>query len=301
MADNNLSSGKAPIIIKKVYKKGHGGHHGGAWKIAYADFVTAMMAFFLLMWLISTVDKNKLRGVAEYFTPTVGLQGLSGIGLESGLYPQNKKGALSPQNSEVNKSLGAPKSGPADIEHDKKGLVSDSVNQEYISIMNNLEKAINGSSELNKFAENIVLQLTPEGLEIQVMDSYNRSVFKPNGSEIQPYMHKFLKAIGDIIKSIPNYISVEGHVYDVAGTENLNRWEVSISRANEIRKYFTNNLIKKDQIIRVIGKSDKEPFDLRNPSDPRNSRVVLLLLNPASIKNNLKPVPEDHDNDPNTK
>ena len=186
-----MSDDKRPIIIKKVKKGGHAAHHGGAWKIAYADFVTAMMAFFLLMWLLNSSTKEQLEGISEYFTPTVGVEG----------NPVKRPGELESQVS-VDK-------------HPIEGSVIASPQQE-IDAPNNIEQQnfSNALSELQKIisseaddelSKRILVDMTPEGLRIQIFDDENRPLFKPDTNELQEYTKKLIDNISMVIKVLPNF------------------------------------------------------------------------------------------------
>ncbi|NDB82423.1 MAG: motility protein MotB [Alphaproteobacteria bacterium] len=282
---NNQSSGsnspqneKKNIIIIKKIKKHHGGHHGGAWKVAYADFVTAMMAFFLLLWLISSVSQDKLQGISEYFLPETGLINTKGY---SG---DNKTAPSTSQRVQLNSGSSSQGSTGSEEKSDKESLVVDSDATKLVSVMNNLSKTMDGSSEMSNLSENVLIDRVPEGLRIQLVDSLNRSVFKPGSSEIEPYMAKFLYIVSDIIKTVPNYISISGHTSVEADPEikSQDQWTLSLQRSDTIRKFFEER-IKKDQVLRLIGRANTDPFDPNDPQSPKNSRIVIILLNTSSL------------------
>jgi len=267
-------SGKAPIIIKKIHK-GHAGHHGGMWKVAYADFVTAMMAFFLLMWLIGATPKENLQGIAKYFTPTVSRRQDKGLGFDGGADPNIQEGVYAPHSSSTSLIYGSPLNGPHMVQAELNRQIVDSEKRSFINIMNNIQKRI--STEI---ADNIVMDVTAEGLRIQVMDSDNRPMFKAGTDEMQPYMAKILTMLGDLLKSQPNYISICGHTAsfkDPAAAGDIDYWRLSVLRANKVRA-FLSNLIKPDQVVRLLGKADKEPFDVRDPYGAKNIRITITLL-----------------------
>lgn len=282
-----MAKDKQPII-KKI-KKIQGGHHGGAWKVAYADFVTAMMAFFLLLWLISVSDKATLQGIAQYFTPTESVSDKAGLGMEGGIDSNAKEGAGAPHISASSLIYGAPSQGQRTTEDKLKTNMTDKERKHFMSIMNDIEK----SSELQSFAENIVVDLTEEGLRIQILDSNNRPMFKPNSAELQPYMEKIINVIGKMISLQPNYISISGHTASVKNGQevNIDFWDISSSRANEVRKYMSNKIIDKNQVAKIIGKADKEPFDPKDPYGVKNMRIGITLLNQESLSNYQKSLP----------
>ncbi|MDX2050737.1 MAG: flagellar motor protein MotB [Rickettsiaceae bacterium] len=279
------------IIIKKV-KKHHDEHHGGAWKVAYADFVTAMMAFFLLMWLINTVSTDQLRGIAAYFMPEIGLEGSNGTGFDGHPYSSPTSRALDTQASKEALANGSAVNDYNDKREIYRERIIDSDAAKLISVMNNLEQNMDGSGEISKFKDNLIIEKTPEGIKIQIVDSLSRSVFKPGTAEVQPYMNKFLYIISELIKTVPNYISIEGHTakeYDNRAGQ-VDQWDLSIQRANVIRKFYQNR-IKPDQILRVEGHADTAPYDFKDLTSPKNSRIVIILLNTNTVGKLQSPVP----------
>jgi chemotaxis protein MotB len=277
------------VIIKKVKKIQGGGHHGGAWKVAYADFVTAMMAFFLLLWLISVSDKATLQGVAQYFTPTESISDKAGLGFDGGVNPNVEEGFAAPNAASSSLIYGSPSKGHRVDAARLPSNMSDVEKDHFISIMNNILQ----NAELQKYSENLHVDITNEGLRIQIMDSDNRPMFKPNTALLQPYMKKIITVIGKMIDSQPNYIAISGHTASVQDSETstIDFWNISAQRANEVRKFMTEKLIDQDQVVRIIGKSDKEPFDAKNPYDIKNMRVGITLLNNESVSAYHKSAP----------
>ncbi len=277
------------IIIKKIKKVQGGGHHGGAWKVAYADFVTAMMAFFLLLWLISVSDKATLQGVAQYFTPTESISDKAGLGFDGGADANIEKGTGAPNAASSSLIYGSPSKGHRVDSARMPSNMSDIERDHFISIMNSLQQ----SSELKSFADNIQIDITNEGLRIQIMDSDNRPMFKPNTADLQPYMEKIITIIAKMVSTQPNYISISGHTASVkAGSDTgIDFWNISADRANEVRKFMTQKLIDKGQVVKIIGLSDREPFDPKDPFGIKNIRVGITLLNEASITAYQKSVP----------
>ena len=269
------------IIIKKVKKVEEGGHHGGAWKVAYADFVTAMMAFFLLLWLISVSDKATLQGVAQYFTPTESISDKAGLGFDGGADANMEEGVGAPNAASSSLIYGSPSKGHRVDQARMPSNMSDVERDHFISIMNNIQQ----NTQLQKFSDNLHIDITNEGLRIQIMDSDNRPMFKPNTSELQPYMEKIINVIGKMIRNQPNYISISGHTARIKAGESsgVDFWTISSERANEVRKYMSKKLIDKGQVVKIVGKSDKEPFDPKDPYSVRNIRVGVTLLNKASV------------------
>jgi chemotaxis protein MotB len=283
MAKNNQ------IIIRKVKKIQGGGHHRGAWKVAYADFVTAMMAFFLLLWLISVSDKATLQGVAQYFTPTESISDKAGLGFDGGADANLEDGVGAPNAASSSLIYGSPSKGHRVDAARLPSNMSDVEKDHFIAIMNSIQQDV----QLKQFSDNLQMDITNEGLRIQIMDSDNRPMFKPNTSKLQPYMEKIIDVIGKMVSEQPNYISISGHTASVpAGvTNSIDFWKISSERSNEVRKYMTKRLIDKGQVVKIIGKADREPFDAKDPFSIRNIRVGITLLNNASVSVYNKSLP----------
>jgi chemotaxis protein MotB len=282
--------GGSTIIIKKIKKGGHG-HHGGAWKVAYADFVTAMMAFFLLLWLLSSVPSQKLKGLSEYFTPTVGLKDQMGIGFDGGEASDTEGNAKKTGQEAI--VYGAPSKGAI-------VKLPDSANQDKIdeknftAIKNDLYKAVHENPELKEFKENILIDQTPEGLRIQILDDEKRPLFIPGTSVLQPYTKDILRVISKFIKYLPNYISINGHTNSLPFKSEgiVDNWELSSSRANSARRFLIEGLIDPEQIGRIVGKGDQEPIDVENPGSVRNMRISLIILRNLIVPYQKQSAPE---------
>jgi chemotaxis protein MotB len=282
-----------PIIIKKIKKGGHGGHHGGAWKVAYADFVTAMMAFFLLLWLLSSVPQEKLKSLAEFFTPTIGIRDQMGIGFEGGSAPNAPKGVK--DNAKIAPAIvfGAPSPGPiVKVPDSIKNPVVEQDTKNFTSMQHDLYKAINENPELKEFSESIIIDQTPEGLRIQLLDQDKRPMFLPGTSTLQPYTKKILEIVAKFIRYLPNYISIDGHTAKDHNPGTYDNWELSSQRANSARKFLVDGNIDPEQILRIVGKSDQEPFDVKDPYAPRNMRMGIILLRNSILPYQKQIAPE---------
>lgn len=260
------------------------------WKIAYADFVTAMMAFFLLLWLLSVSSQETLKGVAEYFTAAKSISDKAGLGLEGGADANIEDGIGAPHSASSSLLYGSPSRGRRIDQARRQSMMSGLEKEHFLSMIKHLQQ----SAELKDFARNINLDLTKEGLQIQIMDSEDRAMFKPNTYELQPYMRKILTIIGDLIKNQPNYIAISGHTasprpFDNAATD---CWNLSSQRANEVRKFLASGLIKADQVIKILGVADKEPYDYRNPYSVKNIRIDITLLHKNSVNVSQQPAPD---------
>jgi chemotaxis protein MotB len=276
-----MSEQKAPIIVKRI-KKVAGGHHGGAWKIAYADFVTAMMAFFLLMWLLGSTAKGDLNGIAEYFkTPLkVAMQGGSGSGDSSSVIKgggtdlsrksgQVKKGETINERKSYN--LEAAKAELQRIEAEKLKLLK-----------GRLEAEIDANPTLKQFKRQLLLDITTEGLRIQIVDEQNRPMFKLAGAELQPYTKVILREIGKVLNDVQNRVSLSGHTdatpYSNAG-RGYSNWELSADRANASRRELVVGGMDEKKMLRVVGLASSVAFNQAAPFDPVNRRISIIVMN----------------------
>ncbi len=276
---------KRPIVIKRI-KKVAGGHHGGAWKIAYADFVTAMMAFFLLMWLLGSTAKGDLAGISEYFkTPLkVALQGGSGSGDSSSIIKGGGK--------DLTRSSGQVKSG--DVASDKKIINVKESQQEFLrqerekeasklkDLKASIEKSIENNEKLKQFKNQILLDITSEGLRIQIVDEKNRPMFQSGRAQLEPYTREILHAIGQTLNDVPNKVSISGHtdasLYGGGGAGYSN-WELSADRANASRRELITGGLSEEKIVRVVGLSSAVLFKKDDPLSPANRRISLIVMN----------------------
>lgn len=278
-----------PIIVKRIKKGGHG-HHGGAWKIAYADLVTAMMAFFLLMWLLGSTAKGDLQGIASYFkTPLkVALQGGSGSGDSSSVVRgggtdltrangQVKRGDM-PSKKAIN--LRAAKSNKQMAEQ---------------QMLNTLEKklveAIQSRPALAQFKNQVLVDMTAEGLRIQIVDEQNRPMFNTGSAILQSYSKEILHEIGALLNEVPNRISLSGHTDSLqyaGGAAGYSNWELSADRANTSRRELIVGGMQADKILRVLGQADAIPLNKEDPANPINRRISITVLNEATEQNIIR-------------
>jgi chemotaxis protein MotB len=270
-----------PIIVKRI-KKVAGGHHGGAWKIAYADFVTAMMAFFLLMWLLGSTAKGNLQGIAEYFQNPlkVAMSGGDGSGDSSSVIKgggkdlslrdgQTKKGEIEAAKKTYN--LQAAEAALAKIDAERlKGLKS------------KIEAAIELNPTLNQFKKQLLLDITSEGLRIQMVDEKNRPMFASAKADLQPYTREILREIGLALNEVPNKISLSGHT-DAApygsGEKGYSNWELSADRANASRRELIYGGMDETKVLRIVGLSSSVLFDKEDPLNPINRRISIIVMN----------------------
>ena len=273
-----------PIIIKKVKKAGHA-HHGGAWKIAYADFVTAMMAFFLLMWLISMTTQEQKEGLAEYFAPAAlspTNSGAGGVLMGSALDKSGNRSSV-PRDAargitgQDDKARPTNSGGASDREVSRR---APSVQANYSAIAS-LRQALQNMPEIADLSRNIVIEQTKEGLNVSLVDDNGRSMF-PEGS-VQPYERTrlVLEAIAPTIRRLPNQLSVSGHTAAARpGTvQAVDSWGLTAGRALAVREILSGAGLPNDRFTSVVGRSDTEPLFLDNPYIPPNRRVTITLLN----------------------
>jgi chemotaxis protein MotB len=274
-----------PIIIKKVKKAGHA-HHGGAWKIAYADFVTAMMAFFLLMWLISMTTQEQKDGLAEYFAPTSalspGTSGAGGILMGTALDKSGNK-ASAPRESakgttgQDDKARLTSSSGASDREDSRRAA---SVQTNYSAIAS-LRQALQSMPEIAELSRNIVIEQTKEGVNVSLVDDNGRSMF-PEGS-VDPYerTRRVLEALTPTLRRLPNQLSVAGHTAAArpGSVPAVGSWSLTTGRALSVREILSGAGLPNDRFTSVIGRADTEPLFPDNPYIPPNRRVTITLLN----------------------
>ncbi len=279
-------------IIKKVIKVSGGGHHGGAWKVAYADFVTAMMAFFLLMWLINTTTPEQKRGVADYFAPASISESRSGAGGILGGTALGEDGNRNSGTTELVKER-TPKSPKQPDKSTGKGSasstdISESAMNEALarreemafnSAAESLRQAMQDLPELAELSKNLLIDQTPEGLRIQIIDQEARSMFEPGSATPKPRTVVLLRSVAKIIEKLPNRISIYGHTD--ASTGSGNNWNLSFDRANAARAVFADNGLPEDRIYQVTGKAGSEPLFPDDPFMPGNRRISIVLLREA--------------------
>jgi chemotaxis protein MotB len=276
---------KRPIVIKRI-KKMSAGAHGGAWKIAYADFVTAMMAFFLLMWLLGSTAKGDLKGISEYFkTPLkVAMAGGSGSGDSSSII-KGGGSDLTKADGQVNKSDSATQKKAFSLKEATEELLKLEKAKELDKLKElklSIESAINSNAKLQQYKSQILLDITSEGLRIQVVDDKNRPMFKSGSADLEPYTKEILREIGKTMNQLPNKISLSGHTdaqayaFDRKGFSN---WDLSADRANASRRELISGGMDEAKVVRVVGLSSAVLFDKNDPLNPINRRISIIVLN----------------------
>jgi len=309
-ADGGAAANKAgqkdqpvPIIIKKVKKGGHAAHHGGAWKVAYADFVTAMMAFFLLLWLLNATTEEQKQGISNYFAPEAVSYSQSGAGGMLGGRTPTKKGANKSPSSPTGIVVPLPrekkefdKDGDGKSPSSKKGEgkspdaakgngPAKEEEKQLKKAAAELRQAIEKTPELKGLTKNLLIETTPKGLRIQLVDRNNIAMFPLGSANMQAHTRKLLKKIGELAAKMDNKIAIEGHTdatpyKDAAGYTN---WELSADRANSTRRMLQSFGVAGTRVVEVIGKAARDPLIKENPRDPRNRRISITLLRKHSL------------------
>jgi chemotaxis protein MotB len=270
-----------PIVIKRI-KKVAGGHHGGAWKIAYADFVTAMMAFFLLMWLLGSSTKSQLEGISEYFkTPLkVAMMGGSSIGETSSV--------LKGGGTDLTRQHGEVKKGEIKDDIKAKKIIKERVERIKLEgLKKKIEEAIENNPSLKKFSNQLLLDITSDGLRIQIVDEQNRPMFALGKAELQPYTKTILREIGKMLNDVENKISLSGHTDAKpfpSGDKGYSNWELSADRANASRRELIIGGMDTNKVLQVIGLSSAVLFDKNEPLNPINRRISIVVMNEKAEK-----------------
>src|SRR3990167_8894432 len=265
-----------PIIVKRV-KKVAGGHHGGAWKIAFADFATAMMAFFLVMWLMSVATPEQKKLISVYFKDPIGFsESASPYVIDLGGSP-----TPAPDRTLNQQEQDAAEEADAEVDLEQAESIAEEVERERLELLlQELQNKVDENPELQKFKDQILFEITQDGLRIQIMDAENRPMFALGSAQLQPYFEDILLALVDTIAAVPNKISISGHT-DAApfvGRGGYGNWELSSDRANAARRVLIAGGYDDEQVARVVGYASSALFDRENPLNPVNRRIDIVVL-----------------------
>jgi len=270
-----------PIIVKKIIEAGHGGHHGGAWKVAYADFVTAMMAFFLLLWILGATTEKQRKGIADYFAPTLiemKLKSAGSNGVFGGDSVVAKDNYPHRATQTGSKSMTIPK--------DATGGASEAAAAERMRdrvrfgfLKKQIMQRIAADKSLSKLANNIRFTDTREGLRIDLVDKADFSMFSLGTDALLPQARALMTQVAQVIQGVPNGVIVRGHTdaLPYAAGRSVNNWTLSSGRAEATRKALADAGVGADRFVRIEGVADKEPFIPTDRYDPRNRRMSITL------------------------
>lgn len=297
MADDD---NKRPII-KKIKKVSGGGHHGGAWKVAYADFTTAMMAFFMLLWLLNVAPPETLAGLADYFSPTTAA--VSGRSGRQEVNPTSSDSSgLNPSPVVAISNPGPPQTGPTS--GDKQGADSEgkgdpaALSQEDIAqrirdnedltfeqMQQQLRLAIQQSPTLSDMQDQLIMEITEDGMKIQLIDKDRRAMFRQGSADLYEYAVRMISEIGESVQNLPNRITIQGHtdggIYN--GPDGITNWDLSADRANSARKVLGTSGVTDDRIFEVTGKAGTDPLYPDQPTKTENRRITVLILREAPV------------------
>lgn len=301
--------GAQPIIVKKIKKGGGGGHHGGAWKVAYADFVTAMMAFFLLMWLLNATSEEQRKGLADYFDPAIPISRTSagGAGMLGGdtmFVPPDASGSrqegirAQPTDDNPGEDLGdleaSPDKAEAETAPDTAGLegggldptqpgpgigqLGETGEQAFQAVADDLLSELKATGDAG-LLEHFSMRMTPEGLLIEIVDITNEALFRSGAAAPEPILTELVDILVPVLAQTTNDIAVAGHTDSIpfADESRYSNWELSADRANAARRLMTARGLTEDRIVRVSGRAATDPI-VTDPLAPQNRRIAITLL-----------------------
>lgn len=288
-----------PIIIKRIKKSG-GGHHGGAWKVAYADFVTAMMAFFLLLWLLGNTSEEQRKAIGNYFNPTIAISSAATTVSVMDGQPQ------------VMETMSAGAAAEAEIEDEGTGATGDGTGAEgegeqpnaadqgqkpidakeaeqalkaketkkFEEVKQQIKQVIAQTPDLSGLQDNLKIDQTPEGLRIQLLDKEKESMFASGSANMDAKSRQLLSLVAQAVKDMPNKLAISGHTDSTpyVGADGRTNWELSSDRANAARRVLVENGVDATHVQNVVGRADTDPFLKENPQDPQNRRISITLL-----------------------
>ncbi|MCO5099822.1 MAG: flagellar motor protein MotB [Burkholderiaceae bacterium] len=270
-----------PIVVKRIRRTTHASH-SGAWKIAYADFVTAMMAFFLLMWLLGSTTQGDLQGIAEYFrTPLK-------VALSGGYGSGDSSSVIQGGGTDLTRSTGARPRGDVDERQRKLNLqalraeLRAAETKRLTKLRAQLDEAITRNEKLAEFRSQIRMDLTPDGLRIQIVDDQNRPMFDNGRASVKEYMRELLREIATVLNSVENRVSISGHTDSApygSGERGYSNWELSADRANASRRELVAGGLQESKIVRIVGLGSTVMYDAENPRSPMNRRISIVVLN----------------------
>ena len=279
------------IIYKKIYIEGHGGHHGGAWKVAYADFVTAMMAFFLLMWLLGATNEKQRKALADYFSPTLiefkqNSAGSNGIFGGSSITDKDNYAHRASQTGTRSMTVPVEATGGDQVGTGQKGTLKDKAalsaedRKNFEAMKRTVDSAMAASPNLSKLSKHVRFVRTPDGLRIDLLDDADYSMFDLGTTQLEGRASSLIGLIAQTIKTTSNPIMIRGHTDSLGYGDPLamNNWMLSSARAEATRRRLAAGGIGETRFNRIEGVADREPMIKDTPTDPRNRRVAITLL-----------------------
>lgn len=276
-----------PIIIKRVKRKGHD-FHGGSWKVAFADFATAMMAFFLLLWLIGNTSEDEKDAISGYFNDPAGLQEKTGsnpsiIGEGGANNAVIELKNVQPETQEVEQEI---------TEDELAKLAEEQEAAKLEALKEELESLVENSAAFEQFKEQVMIDITPAGLRIQIVDKDKRPMFDSGSAEPKLYSKTILRRLARVLRQVPNKLSITGHTdaTPYVEREDYGNWELSADRANSARRELMKGGIVEQKIARVEGFSSSILFDKNSPYNPINRRIAIIVLNRSAAENIEKQV-----------
>ena len=287
------AASQQPIIVKKIIKGG-GGHHGGAWKVAYADFVTAMMAFFLLLWLLNAVTEEQLSGIANYFSPVTVSDQTSGAGGILGGRTLGESGAMQNIRAQPSVSIDIPPpdfSKKSDDETDAKKEEmteeekiekwrSEHEKQQFDEAEDTLRQAIETVPQLKQLSSSLLINTMEEGLRIQIVDQEGLAMFPRGSTNMYAHTRKVIELVAKVISEMPQNLAISGFTdaTKYTGRSDYSNWELSADRANATRRVLLEEGFPPDRIVRVVGRAETDPLLPEDPNNAKNRRISLVLL-----------------------
>ncbi|HSC82157.1 MAG TPA: flagellar motor protein MotB [Pseudomonas sp.] len=280
-----------PIIVKRV-KKIAGGHHGGAWKIAFADFATAMMAFFLVLWLMSSSTPEQKKAISGYFQDPIGYtESASPYVIDLGGTPTPAPDrTLNPELKDAPDAMESAvdsEDTPEQLEAKQAEQLAEQAEQERLEmLLQELQTKVDENPQLQKFKDQILFEITQDGLRIQIMDAENRPMFDLGSARLKPYFEDILLILAETIKAVPNKISVSGHTdaKPFAGEGEFGNWELSANRANSARRALVAGGYPDERVARVVGYASSALFDRKDPLNPVNRRIDIIVLTKKALR-----------------
>ncbi len=275
-------SDKPTIFVRRVKKVQGGGHHGGAWKVAYADFVTAMMAFFMVMWLLAATTKQERAAISDYFRNPSPLSGTSPAPAPGMAGP----GGASTSMIKLGGASDIARGNSDDPFQNQQEAVPNPVEErereqrQLEALKQELEEAISKSQALEPFKDQLLLDITPEGLRIQIVDKQNRPMFDMGSAKLMPYTQSILGELSHFINQVPNRITISGHTDIAAYSRQIgySNWELSADRANAARRALLEGGMDEAKVARVVGLASSVLFDKTDPHNPINRRISIVVM-----------------------